>query len=79
MRICDLNTGLGQLSQAMANLKARWADAKTHWHDESSRQFEKTHLSDLPARMQHVVQAAQRLSSALEAAERELSDRPDEG
>jgi Sec-independent protein translocase protein TatA len=79
MRVCDLNTGMGQLSQAMSHFKDRWADAKNHWHDEASRQFEKTHLAELPARMQHVVQAAQRLASAIEQAQRELDDRPNEG
>jgi hypothetical protein len=70
---------MGQLSQAMSHLKDRWADAKNHWHDEASRQFEKAHLAELPARMQHVVQAAQRLASAIEEAQRELDDRPNEG
>lgn len=79
MRVCDLNTGLGQLAQAMSHLRDRWAVAKEHWHDEASRQFEQTHLAELPARVQHVVQAAQRLAAVLEAAERELNDRSDEG
>jgi hypothetical protein len=79
MRVCDLNTGLGQLSQAMSHLKDRWGEAKTHWQDEASRQFEKAYLAELPARMQHVVQAAQRLAAVLEAAEQELNDRSDEG
>lgn len=79
MKVCDLNTGLGQLSQAMSHLKDRWAEAKTHWQDEASRQFEKQYLAELPMRMQHLVQAAQRLATVLEAAERELDDRPTEG
>jgi ubiquinone biosynthesis protein UbiJ len=79
MRVCDLNTGLGQLAQAMSHLRDRWAEAKTHWHDEASRQFEKAHLAELPARVQHVVQATQRLAAVLEAAEQELNDRSDEG
>ena len=79
MRVCDLNTGLGQLAQAMSHLKDRWAEAKTHWQDEASRQFEKQYLAELPMRMQHVLQAAHRLAAVLEAAERELDDRSDEG
>jgi hypothetical protein len=63
----------------MSHLKDRWAEAKTHWHDEASRQFEKSHLAELPARVQHVVQAAHRLTAVLEAAERALDDRSDEG
>jgi hypothetical protein len=79
MRVCDLNTGLGQLSQAMSHLRDRWADAKMHWHDQASQDFEKAHLAELPARVQHVVQAAQRLAAVLEEAERELNDRSEEG
>ena len=79
MKICDLNTGLGQLAQAMSHLKERWNDAKTQWHDDTSRQFEQAHLHEVPIRLQRVAQAAQRLAAILEAAERELGDRPEEG
>jgi hypothetical protein len=63
MKVCDLNTGLGQLSQAMSHLKDRWAEAKTHWQDDASRQFEKQYLAELPMRMQQI-QAAHRLAAA---------------
>jgi hypothetical protein len=79
MKVCDLNSGLGQLAQALSHLKERWNEAKTHWHDDTSRQFEQNHLHEVPVRMQRVMQAAQRLAAVLDAAERELGDRPDEG
>ena len=75
MRICDLNTGLGQLTHAFSDLKERWADTKEHWHDQTRQQFEQTHLAPIPSRLQLLVAAVHRLSEALEAAEQELDDR----
>lgn len=74
MTICDLQTGLGQLAQAQTQLRERWVEAKTHWHDQSSRQFEEEHLREIPARLQLLVAAVQRLSAVLAEAERECGD-----
>ena len=79
MKVCDLNTGVGQISQALSHLKEGWTLAQSHWRDDVARQFEQTHLHDVPIRLQRVAQAAQRLAAVLDAAERELGDRPDEG
>ncbi|MDX1945441.1 MAG: hypothetical protein SFU86_08530 [Pirellulaceae bacterium] len=78
MKICDLETGLGKLAQATSHLKERWQATQEHWRDDAARQFEKTHLGPLPARLQLLVAAAQRLSEVLREAERECSDRGDE-
>ena len=74
--ICDLHTGVGQLAQALSELKDHWSDAKTHWNDETSREFEQTFLGELPGRLQQVVLAAQRLNEVglvLPAEDRVLS------
>jgi len=78
MSLCDLQTGLGQLAQAQSRLREQWTEAKTHWHDHSSRQFEEAHLREIPARLQLLVAAAQRLAAVLEQAERECGD-PERG
>lgn len=78
MRICDLNSGMGRLSQAFSDLKERWAEAKTNWRDDASRQFEQTHLQPIPARLQQLVAAVHRLSDVLEKAEPECEDRGDD-
>ena len=75
MRICDLQAGLGQLAQAHTQLCERWHEAQEHWRDEASRQFEETHLREIPARLQLLLAAAQRLAGVLEQAERECGDR----
>jgi hypothetical protein len=75
MRNCDLNTGLGQLTHAFAELKDRWAETKEQWRDQAREQFEQTHLAPIPSRLQLLVAAVHRLSEALEAAEQELDDR----
>lgn len=74
MRICDLNSGMGQLGQALADLKHRWAETKTQWNDAASKQFEKAHLLELPQHLQQVVGAAQRLTEIIEKAQRECDD-----
>ena len=74
MTICDLQTGLGQLAQAHSHLREQWAEAKTHWHDQGSQQFEEAHLREIPAKLQHLFAAVQRLSAVLEEAERECGE-----
>jgi len=77
MKVCDLNTGLGQLTHAFAELKDRWAETKDQWQDDVRRQFEQNHLQPIPSRLQLLVAAVQRLTETLELAEKELDDRPE--
>lgn len=74
MKICDLSSGVGQLTLAFSELKERWAETKTHWNDDAMRQFEKKHLQEIPSRIQMLLLAAQRLSEVLQKAERDLQD-----
>ena len=74
MTICDLQTGLGQLAQAQTRLREQWAEAKTHWHDQASRQFEEQHLAEIPARLQLLAAAVQRLAAVLAEAERDCGE-----
>jgi hypothetical protein len=78
MRICDLNTGLGQLSQAFSQLKERLAETKTHWNDDTSRAFQQTHLEPILPKLQLTLSAIQHLSEILSKAEKELDDRAPE-
>jgi len=78
VRICDLNSGLGQLSHAFSQLKDRLAETKSSWDDGTRRQFEQNHLNEIPARMQLLVAAVQRLSEVLEKAERDCEDQPEQ-
>ena len=50
MKHCDLVSGLGRLKHAAAELREHWLDAKTHWTDQVSRDFEKNHLQHCPRR-----------------------------
>lgn len=74
MKVCDLNTGLGRLTQAFSQFKERWAQTKAHWNDERGRQFEEQHLREIPAHMQQMVGAIGRLGEVLEKAQRECED-----
>jgi hypothetical protein len=75
MRICDLGTGVGQLSHALSDLKERWLEAKASWNDDVRRQFEEKYLSEIPTQLQQVILAAQRLSDTVQRAEKDLGDR----
>lgn len=77
MKICDLNTGLGQLTHAFSEFKDRWSETKQVWRDQSREQFEEAHLRAIPPRLQQLVAAVQRLTETLEKAEAELDDRPE--
>lgn len=78
MRFCDLNTGLGQLTEAFSDLKERLAETKTHWNDDTSRQFQEKHLEPILPRIRLTISAIQHLTEVLSAAEKELEDRASE-
>jgi hypothetical protein len=77
LTICDLNSGQGQLAHAFAKLKERLVEIKTDWNDGTLQQFEATHLAPIPARLQQLMAAVQRLSETLAIAERDCEDRPE--
>jgi hypothetical protein len=77
MKTCDLNSGLGQLSHAFSQFKDRLAQIKADWNDGTLQEFEATHLAPIPARVQLMVAAVQRLAEVVEAAERECADPPE--
>jgi hypothetical protein len=75
VRICDLHTGISQLTQALADLKDGWIAAGAQWNDAARKQFEEEHLQPLPAHIQRMMIAAQRLSEVVEKAQRDCEDR----
>lgn len=77
MKICDLNSGVAQLTQALADLKDRWTESKEHWNDDVRRQFEQTHLAEIPTRLTQLLSAAQRLAEVLEKAGKDCGDQED--
>ena len=78
MRICNLGDGLGQLNHAISDLDEQWAEAKAHWNDDASREFEEMYLRPVPAQMQMLMAAVQALAGTVEKASSELSDRDEE-
>ena len=75
MKVCDLNTGLARMTEAFKDLKERWGEAREHWHDDVSRDFEKTHLAPILPHVQHLLAAATRLAEAVAKAEQECEDK----
>ena len=74
MRVCDLATGMGQITHAFSDLKEKWAESNTHWNDDTSRQFEKLHLAPIVPQLQLLISAVQRLAEVLAQAEKECSE-----
>jgi hypothetical protein len=74
MRPCDLTTGLGQLTDAIATLKDRWSETKNVWNDDSSQLIEKKYLEEIPTRLRFLFIATQRLAEVMEKAQRECED-----
>ncbi len=73
-RICNLSDGLSQLTHAVASLNLRWAEAKQHWNDSTSHDFEQEYINPIQAQMQLLLTAAQALAATADKAARELSD-----
>jgi hypothetical protein len=73
-RICNLGDGLSQLTRAVADLNLRWTDAKQHWNDSTSSEFEQEYMNPIQAQMQLLLTAAQVLAATADKAARELSD-----
>ncbi|WP_425617937.1 hypothetical protein NA78x_001627 [Anatilimnocola sp. NA78] len=78
MRICDLSSGIGQVSQAYAKLKERSNETREVWNDDAFRQFDQQRLNEIPARLQQLAAAVNRLTEILIEAERECGE-PSEG
>jgi len=78
MRICDLSSGMGQVSQAYAKLKERATETGEVWTDDAFRQSDQQRLNEIPARLQQLGAAVNRLTELLIEAERECGE-PNEG
>ena len=74
MKMCDLNTGAIRLTRSAKKLRDHWLEAKDHWNDQNSREFEKNHLAPLAPEITMTLAAVQRLAEVLEQAERECSE-----
>lgn len=78
MKVCDLNSGLGQLSQAYAKLKERLVDTREVWTDDAFRQFDQQRLNEIPARLQRLTAAVNAFIEVIQEAERECGELRDE-
>lgn len=78
MKICDLNSGLGQLSQAYGKLKEKLVATREVWTDDAFRQFDQQRLNEIPARLQRLTAAVNQLVEVLQRAERECGEPRDE-
>ena len=68
-----MDLGRAKLNEARKDLFVRWNQTKAHWDDPVSREFERTYLDPLEARlrsalgaMNHMAQVMQRLEQDCE-------------
>lgn len=78
MKICDLNSGLGQLSQAYAKVKERLVESREVWTDEAFHQFDRERLNEIPNRLQRLTAAVNAFIEVIQEAERECGEPRDE-
>jgi hypothetical protein len=53
------------LVQALKELNLKWFEAKVHWHDVKSQQFEREYLADLPDHVQRTMNVMQQIDVLL--------------
>ncbi|WP_254510308.1 hypothetical protein [Anatilimnocola floriformis] len=78
MRVCDLNSGMGQLSQAYGKLRERLVETREVWKDAAFEQFDRDRLNEIPARLQRLTAAVNALIEVVDRAERECGEPRDE-
>jgi len=71
MKIADMNTGTGQLRDAIETLRQAWGDTHADWNDANSRNFEEQHLRPLASDLASAFPAIDQLASLLNQAGRE--------
>jgi hypothetical protein len=74
MKCCDLIGPMGRLKKSTARLKEAWLEAKEHWNDKASQEFEKNFLQPLPSQITLMVAAIHKLDDVFKAAEKDLED-----
>ncbi len=53
------------LVQALKELTLKWGEAKAHWHDVKTQQFEREYLEDLPDHVQRTMGVMQQIDVLL--------------
>lgn len=76
MLVCDLNSPVGRMRRASADLRDKWLETRVHWNDEQARTFEERFLQELAPRITMTVAAIQHLTELLHQAERECEEHP---
>ncbi len=67
----SMSAGLARLQWAAKDLRARWGEVKTAWHDENARKFEEKHLAPLLARLRATETAMSNMATILQKVRRD--------
>lgn len=74
MRICDLNTGVMQLTKSAKRLREQWDLTRPFWLDQNAADFERDVLLPLSPHLTMTLAVVNRMAQLLEQAERECWD-----
>lgn len=74
MKNWDLHTPAAKLEMALKTLRTVQAAAESQWLDDARRKFHEEHLAFVEPRVSDMLDAIQRLSEVLVAADRQCSD-----
>jgi hypothetical protein len=70
MRICDLRSPCANLSEAYEQLEIAWQTLKDSWSDTASQAFEDNYMVHVRPRVSMTLEAAGRLASVYDEAQR---------
>jgi hypothetical protein len=76
MKIADLNTGTGQLRDAIDLLQRTWSEARQKWNDANARNIDENHLQLLRSELAAAFPAIEQLAAVLDQAGRECGPSP---
>lgn len=78
MRIVDLRTPSTNLHEAFTQLEAAWSNLQEVWGDSAQQAFEDNYMAHIAPRVKMTLDAAGRLSTVLDAAQRACSPKREE-
>ncbi len=74
MRQGDLTSGPARLYKSWQKLNAQWEQAKQHWHDGVSQQFEEKYLVEWDPQIMTTLERMRALAGMLHSAEQQCSE-----
>ncbi len=72
----NLTAGAAKLREALENLEVAWDEAKVHWDDASSRNFDEHHLQPIGPQVRTALDAISRMREVITRVQRDCEESP---